>query len=44
MKIKTNVRAGKNSSGSSSKSKGIGTVVTYLSPLAYLYVNRCSGV
>lgn len=50
MKIKTNVRAGKNgnsSSGSkssdSSKEKSAGTVVTYVSPLAYLYTNRCTG-
>lgn len=49
MKIKSNIRAGKNSNSapaasSSSKEKSAGTVVTYVSPLAYLYTNRCSGV
>lgn len=39
MKIKSNVRAGKGSS-----SKSVNTVVTFISSLASLFVNRCSGV
>jgi hypothetical protein len=56
MKIKTNVRAGsggasgsgQNGSGSGgvggSSSKSANSVVTYISPLAAQYVNRCTGV
>jgi hypothetical protein len=50
MKIKTNVRAGSGGAsgsgqnGGGSSSKSVGSVVTYVSPLAAQYVNRCVGV
>jgi hypothetical protein len=43
MKIKTNVRAGKSSAGGNS-SKAVGSIITFLSPLAALFVSRCSGI